>query len=224
MQTARSSSHHGGSPHSPASDRPRAGTYPPEQAPPGAEPLVAGTPTPRKQAPSEEQTLWSRHPSAWSRHPPRSRYPSRSRHPWEQTLSEQAPPSWPDPPQLPPWVWAWTRSPSTFPLGVGLETPQQNPTKLPSRVWAWKPARHAWISPPRAGTHLGADPLEQAPIPLWAGTHWEQTSQSRHHPLLARSPSLFLLGVGLDQIPSTSPFGLGLKQIPLNFPLGLNGP
>ena len=32
----------------------------------------------------------------------------------------------PDPPQLPPWVWAWrpplARSPSTSPLGVGLET------------------------------------------------------------------------------------------------------
>ena len=28
----------------------------------------------------------------------------------------------PDPPQLPPWVWALTRSPSTSPLGVGLET------------------------------------------------------------------------------------------------------
>ena len=26
----------------------------------------------------------------------------------------------PDPPQLPPWVWAWARSPSTSPLGVGL--------------------------------------------------------------------------------------------------------
>ena len=31
-----------------------------------------------------------------------------------------------DPPQLPPWVWAWTRSPSTSPLGVGLETPPAN--------------------------------------------------------------------------------------------------
>ena len=42
----------------------------------------------------------------------------------------------PDPPQFPPWLWAWTRSPSisplavgldqipsTSPLGVGLETP-----------------------------------------------------------------------------------------------------
>ena len=29
--------------------------------------------------------------------------------------------SGPDPPQLPPWVWAWTRSPSTSPLGVGLD-------------------------------------------------------------------------------------------------------
>ena len=26
------------------------------------------------------------------------------------------------PPQLLPWLWAWTRSPSTSPLGVGLET------------------------------------------------------------------------------------------------------
>ena len=29
----------------------------------------------------------------------------------------------PDSPQLPPWLWAWTRSPSTSPLVVGLETP-----------------------------------------------------------------------------------------------------
>ena len=29
--------------------------------------------------------------------------------------------SGPDPPQLPPWLWAWTRSPSTSPLGVGLD-------------------------------------------------------------------------------------------------------
>ena len=29
----------------------------------------------------------------------------------------------PDPPQFPPWLWAWTRSPPTSPLGVGLETP-----------------------------------------------------------------------------------------------------
>ena len=27
----------------------------------------------------------------------------------------------PDPPQLPPWVWAWTRSPSTSPLAVDLD-------------------------------------------------------------------------------------------------------
>ena len=33
---------------------------------------------------------------------------------------EQAPPR-PDSPQLPPWVWAWTRSPLTSPLGVGLD-------------------------------------------------------------------------------------------------------
>ena len=26
-----------------------------------------------------------------------------------------------DPPQFPPWLWAWTRSPSISPLGVGLD-------------------------------------------------------------------------------------------------------
>ena len=37
----------------------------------------------------------------------------------------------PDPPQLSPWVWAWTRSPSTSPFGVGQETPQSDPPKVP---------------------------------------------------------------------------------------------
>ena len=48
-------------------------------------------------------------------------------------------PPQPDPPQLPPWVWAWrsplARSPSTSPLGVGLETPTPphwpDPPQLP---------------------------------------------------------------------------------------------
>ena len=94
MRTAHSSGRHGGSPHTP----------------------------------------WSRHPlPPWSRHPPGAGY-----------LGAGTP--WPDPPQLPPWVWAWrphpgliplncpplgvgleilpppARSPSTSPLGVGLET------------------------------------------------------------------------------------------------------
>ena len=30
-------------------------------------------------------------------------------------------PPWADPPQLPPWLWAWTGSPSTSPLAVGLD-------------------------------------------------------------------------------------------------------
>ena len=41
-------------------------------------------------------------------------------------------PPGPDPPQLPPWVWAWTRSPSTSPLGVGLVTPP--PSQIPLNV------------------------------------------------------------------------------------------
>ena len=41
----------------------------------------------------------------------------------------------PDPPQLPPWVWAW-------------RPPWPDPPKLPPWVWAWKPARHAGIPLP----------------------------------------------------------------------------
>ena len=40
---------------------------------------------------------------------------------------------WAVPPQLPPWVWAWTRSPSTSPLVVGLETPLPG-TRHPPRT------------------------------------------------------------------------------------------
>ena len=49
-------------------------------------------------------------------------------------------------PQLPPWVWAWTRSPSASPLGVGLDQiplnfplgcgPQPDPPQLSPWVWA----------------------------------------------------------------------------------------
>ena len=53
---------------------------------------------------------------------PQSRHP-----PWSRHLG-QIPLNFPlgcgpgpDPPQLPPWLWAWTRSPSTSPLGVGLD-------------------------------------------------------------------------------------------------------
>ena len=57
----------------------------------------------------------------------------------------------PDPPQFPPCLWAWTRSPSTSTLAVGLETPQTRPP---------------WDQAPRPGnTH----PLDQAPSPE-AGT------------------------------------------------------
>ena len=42
----------------------------------------------------------------------------------------------PDPPQFTPWLWAWTRFPSTSPLNVGLETPPLRPA-----------ARYAGIPP-----------------------------------------------------------------------------
>ena len=45
--------------------------------------------------------------------------------------------------------------PLNLPLGVGLETPQPDPPKLPPWVWAWKPARHAGIPPPPGDLLLG---------------------------------------------------------------------
>ena len=91
----------------------------------------------------------SRHP--WSRHPPRAGITPEQAPPGAGTLPRAAPleqvPQL-DPPQLPSWVWAWTRFPSTSPLGVGLEIPQPDPPKLPPWVLAWKPARHAGIPPP----------------------------------------------------------------------------
>ena len=41
----------------------------------------------------------------------------------------------PDPPELPPWLWAWTRSPSISPLAVGLETPPPHDQAPPSPPW-----------------------------------------------------------------------------------------
>ena len=46
----------------------------------------------------------------------------------------------PDAPQFPPWVWVWTWSPSTSPLGVGLETPHLGAGT--SRVQAPPRSRH----------------------------------------------------------------------------------
>ena len=54
----------------------------------------------------------------------------------------------PPPPQGVGLETSLARSPSTSPLGVGLETPQPDPPNLPPWVWAWKPARHAGIPPP----------------------------------------------------------------------------
>ena len=80
----------------------------------------------------------------------------------------------PDPPQLPPWLWAWTRSPSTSPLAVGLDQIPINfplgcgpgPDPLPPWVWSWKPARHVGIPPPGrpAARHAGIPPAMHAGI------------------------------------------------------------
>ena len=70
----------------------------------------------------------STHPH-WEQAPPKSRYPREQAPPWVQAAPSQIPLNFslgcgpgPHPPQFPPWLWAWTRPPSTSPLGVGLET------------------------------------------------------------------------------------------------------
>ena len=102
--------------------------------------------------------------------------------PSEQTPTaplEQAPP-WPDPPQLPPWVWAWTRSPSTSPLVVGLGQiplnfplgcgPGPDPLNFPLGCGPGDPApfwrlaaRHAGIPPIM---HAGIPPHPPPPTPV----------------------------------------------------------
>ena len=101
--------------------------------------------------------------------------------------------SGPDPPQLPPWVWSWTRSPSTSPLGVGLDQiplnfplgcgPGPDPPQLPPWVWAWTK------SPSTSPLGVGLDQI----------------------------PLNFPLGVGLEtppgQIPLNFPLGCGLGNL-----------
>ena len=76
--------------------------------------------------------------------------------------------SGPDLPQLPPWVWAWTRSPSTSPLGVGLDQIHLNfplgcgpgpdpPVTSPLVVGLDQTSRTC------AHTPLGCGPPDQAP-------------------------------------------------------------
>ena len=90
----------------------------------------------------------------------------------------EQPPPWSDPPQLPPWVWAWkparhaglwawTRSPSTSPLAVGLDQIPLNfplgcgpgnlqvmlgyhppPPRPAARYAGIPPTMHAGIAPP----------------------------------------------------------------------------
>ena len=130
------------------------------------------------------------HHSPGSRHPPRAGTPgagtpSRSRYlpprAGTQPQSRHQPHGSRHPPcqiplNFPQWLWAWTRSPSTSPLVVGLDQiplnfplgcvpgpdppqlppwlwawrpPWPDPPKLPPWVWVWKPARHAGIPPPQ---------------------------------------------------------------------------
>ena len=66
----------------------------------------------------------------------------------------------PDPPQVPPWVWAWTRSPSTSPLGVGLD---QIPLNFPLGVGLETPWGHA--PPATRHTPETSHPVQDQPPP-----------------------------------------------------------
>ena len=76
----------------------------------------------------------------------------------------------------PPWVWAWTRSPSTSPLGVGLDQIPLNfplgcgsgpdPPQLPPWLWAWRPS---WDQASPGTRH---PPRDQAPP--GPGTPWDK--------------------------------------------------
>ena len=82
--------------------------------------------------------------------------PSLARSPSTSPLGVACRTPWPDPPQLPPWVWAWTpqvwawrppslaRSPSTSPW-----------------VWAWRPSSQIPLNFP-----LGCGPGPPSQIPL----------------------------------------------------------
>ena len=50
--------------------------------------------------------------------PPGTRHPP----PWDQAPPSTRHPPGPDPPQLPPWLWAWTKSPSISPFCCGTWT------------------------------------------------------------------------------------------------------
>ena len=56
----------------------------------------------------------------------------------------------PDPPQLPPWLWAWTRSPSTSSLAVGLETPPRPLETCYKACWDTT-CNACWDSTPHCG-------------------------------------------------------------------------
>ena len=91
--------------------------------------------------------------------------------PKADTPGEQAPPQGRHPP--PQSSHPLARSPSSSPLGVGLDQiplnfplgcwPGPDPPKLPPWVWAWKPARHAGILPP-------------PPPETWCKACWDTTT------------------------------------------------
>ena len=91
---------------------------------------------------------------------------------------------WPDPPQLPPWVWGWTWSPSISPLCVGLDL---IPLNFPLGV-------SLDLIPLNFPLGVGLD-LIPLNFPLGCGP--------------GPDPLNFPLGVGLDLIPLNFPFECG---------------
>ena len=126
----------------------------------------------------------------WSKHLPGAGTPQ-SRHPLP--LPRTGTPGQ-IPPQLPPWVWAWTRCPSTSPLVVGLETckacrdttPPPKHAGIPTSPWDLLQGMLGY-PPPREQNHgrlwkynLAPTSLRAVMIGIWQRFHRNPTCNTKN--------------------------------------------
>ena len=110
--------------------------------PPAAVAITGGLHThPRAGTPPEQAPPWSRHPPEQA--PPPSQIPL--------NFPLGCGPG-PDPPQFPPWLWAWTRSPSTSPWLWAWTPPSQIPLNFPLGCGPENPQGMLGYHPPRPET------------------------------------------------------------------------
>ena len=81
----------------------------------------------------------------------------------------------PDPPQLPPWVWVWTRSPSTSPLGCGPGDPLGPGTPPETRHPLGQAPRDKAPPPPGTRHPPGPGTLQDQAPPWTRHPSWTET-------------------------------------------------